>query len=93
MYTIFTTHKFDKLYSKLIGKDKKLINVIDKVLEKLTQDPFYPGLKSHIVDYDKDVGSIWSSRVTGDMRILWALDPNNKLVIILLKIGGHDFVY
>ena len=93
MYKIDFTPNFEKQYLKLIKYNPKLEVTIDKVFELLERDPFYPGLRSHIVDKDHMYGNIWSSRVTGDIRILWALDPNQNLVLILLKIGGHDFVY
>lgn len=92
-YKIQITEAFNNRYVKLVKKDKILMRRINKTIELLRQNPFYPGLHSHIVDEDFYYGNIYSSRVTGDIRILWAFDPKQRLVLILLKVGGHDYVY
>lgn len=92
-YKIQITEAFNNRYVKLVKKDKILMRRINKTIELLRQNPFYPGLQSHIVDEDFYYGNIYSSRVTGDIRILWAFDPKQRLVLILLKVGGHDYVY
>jgi mRNA-degrading endonuclease YafQ of YafQ-DinJ toxin-antitoxin module len=38
------------------------------------------------------VGEFWSCRVTGDIRIIWEY-KDGELVLLLLKIGGHNTVY
>ena len=62
---------------------------IDKVLEQLKEDPFYSSLQSHKVN-TSNFGRCWSSWVTGDTRIIWDLDENNNLIILLLDIGKHS---
>jgi len=33
---------------------------------------------------------MYSSKVTGDLRIIWNFDKNNNLFLILLDLGGHE---
>ena len=86
-----TTH-FAKSYKKVIRNNKKLLSIIDEVLRRLSTDPFGTSLRTHKV---KSVlfGEVYSSRVTGDIRIIWIFDQNKKFILILLEIGGHDEVY
>ncbi len=88
------TKNFQKSLEKIVKKDPNIKNRIDKTLRILLVNPYYPSLNTHVINqnefqYDK----VLSSRVTGDVRILWAFDHDENLVIILLKIGGHDQVY
>jgi len=93
MYQLVPSYNFRKQFFKLVKKDPLLIKRIDKATSFLKDAPFHPSLNTHTVGNNKKYGSIYSSRVTGDIRILWAISPSEQLVIILLKIGGHDFVY
>lgn len=86
----YTSH-FERQFLKLIRNNSLLRVKIDKVKEILERVPFYPGLKTHLIYNSDEIGKIWSSRVTGDIRILWSFENNST--IILLEIGGHDDVY
>ncbi len=50
-------------------------------------DPYYPSLKTHKVDIT-NFGVVYSSRVTGDIRIVWKY--LNRDTIVILTTGGHD---
>jgi len=39
------------------------------------------------------LGEVCSSRITGDIRLIWEYNQENEIEIILLTIGGHDRVY
>jgi mRNA-degrading endonuclease YafQ of YafQ-DinJ toxin-antitoxin module len=93
MYELVPSNNFRKQYFKLIEKDSLVGKRIDKVTNFLQVNPFHPGLNTHVIGNHRKYGNIYSSRVTGDIRILWAISPSEELVILLLKIGGHDFVY
>lgn len=92
-FKIRPTRYFFRSYKKLVKKNKSLSNRVDQVIEQLKTNPFQSGLRSHQVGANKEIGTLWSSRVTGDIRIIWAFDRNENLIIILVKIGGHDDVY
>ncbi len=89
MYKINIKPSFDKSYKKLVKKNDELKIKIQKIFELLAEDPKYPSLHSHKVQ-TPDFGEKWSSRVSGDIRIIWDFDENNNLVILVLDIGGHS---
>lgn len=89
MYTLQILDSFKKHEILLIKKDRTLEKRINKTLTFLQEDPLYPSLKSHKVN-TPDYGLGWSSRVTGDIRIIWDYDSSERLLIILLDIGGHS---
>lgn len=91
MYKLIVTKHFYRSYKKLVNKNRKLETSVDKVMETLSKDPFSVNLRSHKVN-SRYIGLAWSSRVTGDIRLIW--DFRGKgLRILLLDIGKHDSVY
>lgn len=80
MFEIEFSNYFKKQYKKLIKNNPALEKRIDTALTKLVESP---EKVSH------RVGSYWSCRVTGDIRIIWNY-KKGELVLILLKIGGHS---
>lgn len=89
MFVLLTTKHFDQTYLIITTRDQKLQKSIQKALKLLAQNPSYPALKTHKVD-TKTYGQKWSSRVTGDLRIIWDYDSQNRLIILLLDVGGHS---
>lgn len=88
MYELQTTSNFRKRYKKLAEKNKKLQNSVQKTLELLRVNPKYKSLRTHKV-FLSQYGEVYSSFVTGDIRIIW-MQVENKLIILLLDIGGHS---
>ena len=88
MYELQTTSSFRKKYIKLAEKNKKLQNSVQKTLGLLRANPRYKSLKTHKV-FLSQYGEVYSSFVTGDIRIIW-MQIKNKLIILLLDIGGHS---
>jgi mRNA-degrading endonuclease YafQ of YafQ-DinJ toxin-antitoxin module len=83
MFSVEFSKYFQKQYKKLIKNNKTLEDRIDVALTKLLENP---------ENVSHKVGDYWSCRVTGDIRIIWDY-KNEELVLLLLKIGGHDQVY
>ena len=79
---------FEEKYQKIIKNNNILETRIKKSLKHLTLDPFYPSLNSHKVDLS-NFGVVYSSWVTGDIRIIWEYGTS-KDTIHLLNIGGHS---
>jgi len=75
--------------SELTKKNTQLKNKFVFVFKQLRQDPFYFQLNTHKVQSSK-FGKAWSSKVTNDLRIIWNFDKDQKLVILVLTIGGHS---
>lgn len=89
MFTLIFTKNFDEIYTSIIKDNNEVEKKIRKALHFLSQDPFYPSLKTHKAS-TKNYGIKWSSWATGDIRIIWDYDTNERLVIILLDIGKHS---
>ncbi len=89
MYYIRYVPHFKKALLKVVKRDKFLHQKIVETIETLSKDPKYPSLHSHKVQ-TPDFGERWSSRVTGDIRLIWDFDEDNNLVILVLDIGGHS---
>ena len=89
MYKIVFSDRFLANYRKLTLKNTRLKDQIRKTVYLLSIDPFYPSLKSHKV-LSRKIGFAWSSRVTGDLRIIWEYNSKDKLIIDVLTIGGHS---
>ena len=89
MYSFLFTDTFNESYGKIIEGDKKKGKRTQKALNFLQQDPFYPSLKSHKVA-TRNFGECWSSWITGDLRIIWDFDQEQRLRILLLAITEHS---
>lgn len=89
MFEVNTTPYFIKKVNKLVNKNIKLAEKIDKTIQSLAKDPRDSTLKSHKVIIH-NLGEVFSSRVTGDIRILWDYSDSNINIIDLLDIGGHS---
>lgn len=88
MYQLQASKNFRKKFAKLITNNKVIETKINKSLEQLSKNPAYPGLKTHKVDL-ANWGNVYSSWVTGDIRIIWRL-IDQYLILLLLDIGGHS---
>lgn len=86
-YTVEFSPDFNKSYEKLTRNNKSLKKSIRRAVNILSNDPFYPGLKTHKAG-TRLYGEKYSSRVTGDIRIIW--DFIDGKIILLITLGGHD---
>jgi mRNA-degrading endonuclease YafQ of YafQ-DinJ toxin-antitoxin module len=87
-YFLGTTKSVDKEIQKLIKNNNQLDKRLRKTFHQLKRDPFYKGLRTHKVNSPK-WGFLYSSRVTGDIRLLWYLYEKH-LHILVVDIGGHE---
>jgi mRNA-degrading endonuclease YafQ of YafQ-DinJ toxin-antitoxin module len=88
MYTLHATSAYTTSRDKVVGSDEQLKKRLRVALEKLTINPTHPSLNSHKVN--TDYGVKWSSWVTGDVRVIWDYDKEQRLVIILIAVGKHS---
>jgi len=89
MFTFIATDPFKESRAKIVANNEQLKKRLKTTLYKLASNPLHPSLKSHKVNTSKH-GVQWSSWVTGDIRIIWKYGSLERLVIILLDIGGHS---
>lgn len=89
MNQVIITRTFQISYLKLLQKNENIRIKVEKVVHLLEVNPFYPGLRTHKVSTRK-YGEMYSSRVTGDLRIIWSFDKSDTVRILLLDLGGHS---
>lgn len=87
--TVRLLESFQKHATKLYKQNSKLEKKVETAVIKLGNNPFDPALKSHKVNSRK-YGTKWSSRVTGDIRIIWDFGKAKQPIIIAFDIGGHS---
>jgi mRNA-degrading endonuclease YafQ of YafQ-DinJ toxin-antitoxin module len=76
-------------YTKVTKGNKEIKKRVAKVIDLLQEDPFYPSLKTHKVN-TRIHGVRYSSMVTGDIRLIWDFDTDDRVRIIVINIGGHS---
>lgn len=82
------SEEYLKNAKKLIKSKRLSSNILNDVLEKLSENPMDSSLRSHKVT-SKNYGKAWSSRIDNDIRIIWQYS-DKKIEIFVLDIGGHS---
>ena len=88
-YNLEFTPEFLDDYKKLIKKNTLLAKKFSKSLKLLADNPQHNSLKSHKVNTINNE-DVWSSWITGDVRVIWLYHENRQLVIVLLEAGTHS---
>lgn len=89
MYRIRPLQRYTKDLFKITKRNPRLQKRYQKVLWQMREDPFYSSLNTHKV-VSNSWGYAFSSKVTGDLRIIWCFDENDGAIILLLATGGHS---
>ena len=89
MFHINFTKYADKKTRKLISKNNSLQKFLLETLELLSESPFDFGLRTHKVNSRK-YGLAYSSRINGDLRLIWDFDGQEVVFITIQDIGGHS---
>jgi addiction module RelE/StbE family toxin len=77
---------------KFIKKSPQIIDDLEETLELLSEDAFYPSLKTHKLKGNLE-GS-WACSAGYDYRIVFEFIQHEEAEAILLEdIGTHDDVY
>lgn len=88
MYTLLPTKAFLRKIKKVLAT-QKLKQDFKVSLLLLEKDPFSKGLATHKVQ-SRIHGLMYSSRVSKDIHIIWNFDENDRIIILLFDIGGHE---
>lgn len=86
-YLIHPTNRFIKDLKLKESKDIRVYKLILRAVDMMSVDLFDSRLKTHKV-ISSLCGQAYSSRVNGDVRIIWTFENENA--IILHAIGGHS---
>lgn len=89
MFKFILTATFTYSRKKVVGENEVLNKRIKTALQKLSINPAHPSLRSHKI-ITPDYGERWSSWISGDIRVIWDYDKQERLIILLLDIGGHS---
>lgn len=89
MYKLEFTRFSSRKYSKLIKNNRSIKDRLNKAFKLLSDDPFSQKLRTHKV-LSRKYGKVNSSRVTGDLRIVWVFKKGGMTVLEILDIGGHS---
>lgn len=85
---------FTRQVKRLVRQNPSLKKTVEQTLEKLTNDPFDPSLKTHKLK--GQLANKWSCSIDYSNRIVFQFMENpdlNTEEILLLAIGSHDDVY
>jgi len=86
-YQLSPQSRYVRDWEHACKNNKLLSKKILMVHEKLSINPFFKELGTHKVS--AVVGeNRFSTRVTGDLRIIWEFE--NNTIILLLALGGHS---
>jgi len=80
---------FKRAFRKRIRRDEKLGPKFWESLEKFTQNPFDPALRTHKLSGELE--GLWSFSVEYDCRVIFKFLEGNRA--LLIDIGSHDEVY
>ncbi len=91
MYRLQFSKHFIRRYKRHTKRNRAVKEQVDAVLRQLERDPFAPNLKTHKV-LDSQGLPAFSSRITGDLRIIWDFNAMTKehRVLDILDLGGHS---
>jgi mRNA-degrading endonuclease YafQ of YafQ-DinJ toxin-antitoxin module len=89
MYRFNLLPTYQKSYKKFVQNNSILRKRLEKALHILQNNPLHPSLRSHKVDA-KEKNDVWSSWVTGDVRIIWEYAGDKIHVIYLIDVGSHS---
>ena len=88
-YKLVFHQKFLRKSAKLIKKNTEIESRLLAVLAQLSENPFEASLHTHKVN-DIHGEIAFSSKITGDIRIIWDFRENEIKIIELFDIGGHS---
>lgn len=85
---------FSRELKRLIRRSPTLRKSIEQTLQKLSEDPFHPSLRTHKLK--GDLAGRWACSIDFSNRIVFKFVQNtdsNEEEILLLTLGSHDEVY
>ncbi|MGK7946263.1 MAG: type II toxin-antitoxin system YafQ family toxin [Microcystaceae cyanobacterium] len=94
MRELVWTANFTRQLKRLVRQNPQIKKTVEQTLERLTNDPFDPSLKTHKLK--GQLANKWSCSIDYSNRIVFQFmdNPERKTEeIVLLAIGSHDAVY
>lgn len=88
-YQLSFSGPFLRRMKKILKYDKLLVDQVNQTMALLKVNPFYPTLKTHRISHPI-YGEVNSSKVNGDIRVLWVFKDGGFKVLNILAIGGSQ---
>ncbi|CCQ51250.1 type II toxin-antitoxin system YafQ family toxin [Crocosphaera watsonii] len=85
---------FIRQLKRLVRQNPSIKQTVEQTLERLSNNPFSPSLKTHKLK--GKLANKWSCSIDYSNRIIFQFIDNYELKteeIVLLAIGSHDEVY
>jgi addiction module RelE/StbE family toxin len=85
---------FSRELKRLIRRNPQIRSPIEQTLQKLSEEPFQPSLKTHKLK--GELAEKWACSIDYNNRIVFKFIQNTDTEeeeILLLAIGSHDEVY
>ncbi len=89
MYALNPFPKFIRKARKLFKKSPLLKSKLGVVFDILQEQPFSRLLQTHKV-IDVNGQTSFSSRIDGNLRVIWRFNKEKVEIIDLIDIGGHS---
>lgn len=87
-FTLRPLPRFARKFKKLVQPGSALAVRFERTLTLLAQNPAAPSLRTHKVNLAGV--KVYSSSVSGDLRVIWRYADGVLDVIDLLDVGGHE---
>ena len=87
-YGVEFSKKFIKKFRKLVKNNLVLEFKIQEIVNRMRINPFQSGLYTHKANI-KGYGELYSTRVTGNIRIAWDF-IDGTATILAVTVGGHE---
>jgi len=94
MKTLIWSTTFERILERVVKRQPELQMRVQQTLERLAENPFHPGLRSHKLK--GNMANLWACTVDYNYRIVFKFVFNSESgeeEILLLTIGTHDEVY
>ena len=85
-YGLQISDKIDKIFSKLLKKDRKQLEIIHKKVEEIRENPH------HYKPLRGDMAGTWEVHIDKSFVLTYKSDEQNK-VVKLLDYDHHDNIY
>lgn len=89
-FVLKQTPHFRRRAKKILKHNKALQVSLQNTLVKLIINPFDTTLNTHLVTATIGKRTVYSSRITNDIRLIWHWNKNEFEAIDLLDLGGHS---
>jgi len=91
-HPLFQSAAFIRASKRMFKRQPQARSTIAETLQRLQENPFDPGLRTHKLK--GDLAGCWACSAAYDLRIVFRFVPHEGTeAILLISVGTHDEVY